>query len=275
MRLDTGRPVAALIIPFALLILLALMPQHAGAQTAGHIEGSLPPDGGFALVVWTGGSLESLIAVAHSRGCEAKAGWTTADGALVAYIHGAPAVVNADFFARFASGSIPPGTALVLDCSTETNVPSAASAPPPALSLDQQFGAATFDAINATRERAGRAPLNANQQLRSAAEKYVRTLIDTGRLHHGMDGQPWDRAQRENYPSATVGEVIASAATSEALDVPRETGVLVDTWLNSPPHRDIIMGTNIAFEDLGVGCATGHDSGGLNLVVCVAMTGQP
>jgi uncharacterized protein YkwD len=287
MQLIERRALAAAVV--AVVSLCALMPGSALAQTPGQIEGALPVGGGFALIVWTGGTPESLVAAAGAQGCNATAGWAAVDGALVGYIHGAPEFVNADFRARFPDGSIPAGTALVLVCSAPgpgapsplaiaASEPAVASLPPPApasLSLEQRFGAATFDAINAARVQAGLGPLNLNLQLRSAAEKYAQLLLDAGRLDHGLDGQPWDRAQREGYPSSIVGEVIASAANSEPLDVQRDTGVLMQVWLNSAPHRAILMSTEFAFADLGPGCATGRNPGGLNLVVCVAMTGQP
>lgn len=254
-------------------------------------RGGLPTGGGFALIVWGGGSPESLIDTAQSQGCAATSEWIAFDGKLIGYIHGAPDLVNNEFRGHFSGGSIPAGTALVLVCSAGGGPGSpaplaAAPAPPPpppptpppppaALSLDQQFGVTAFDAINNSRKAAGLPALNQNTQLRAAAEKYVHLLNTSGQLNHGLDGQPWDRAQREGYPSGVVGEVIASAATSEALNVPHDTNVLMQAWLNSPPHRSIIMGDEFAFSDLGVGCAVGRNSGGLNLVMCVAMMGVP
>src|SRR5690606_13106527 len=130
--------------------------------------------------------------------------------------------------------------------------PSPTTAP---MTLEQQFNAALFDAINGTRGAAGLTPLNYNAQLQAASEQYIHLLFSLGRLEHGLDGQPWDRAQRAGYPSPIVGEVLASVSTTEALDVHRDTGLLMQTWLNSPPHLDILLSVGFAFSDLGVGCA--------------------
>jgi uncharacterized protein YkwD len=282
MRLNAGLLVAAL--GFLIALALPSTDQHAAAETAGQIEGSIPASGGFAIVVWTGGGPESLIGAAAARGCPAAAAWIAVDGALVGYIHGAPEFVNAEFRGRFPDSPTSRGTALVLVCpaaGTGSAVPtllgpprpeSSSVSPPAPMSLEQQFGAAAFNGINAARQQAGLVPLNFNPELRRAAEKYAQLLVDAGQMSHSMDGLPWDRAQREGYPSGLVGEIIAWTSTSEALDVERETTALMKLWLNSPPHYEIIVG---AFIDLGVGCALGKDSGGLDLVMCVGMTGIP
>jgi uncharacterized protein YkwD len=35
---------------------------------------------------------------------------------------------------------------------------------------------------------------------------------------------------------------------------------IVDSWMNSPPHRAILLGRD--FRDMGIGIATGTPSGG-------------
>ncbi len=286
MRLPSARPLVALLL--LALIALAPAPAITYAQALGTIEGSLPSGGGFALIVWGGGSAGSLIDTARSQGCLATAGWIAIDGTLIGYIHGAPDLANADFRGRFPDGFLPPGTAVVLVCSASapgSPAPASPSAAPllvpaaivpsSATSLEQQFGAAIFDGISATRQAAGLAPLSSNALLTMAAEQYARFLFDTDQFGHEADGEPWDRAQRAGYPSAIVGEVIASIARSEALELQRDSGILVQTWIDSAPHYDIIMSAGFAFTDLGAGCAMGPYRDGMNMLLCVALTGQP
>jgi uncharacterized protein YkwD len=168
---------------------------------------------------------------------------------------------------------MPPSTALVLVCSGAV-APSQSSIVQIS-SLDRQFAEATFSGINGARSSNGRTTLVLDARLRSAAEKYAQLLFARGELGHAFDGQPWDRAQREGYPSQYVGEVLVSRGTSQALDVGRDAPQLIAGWMQSPPHRDIILGAQFLFTGLGVGCATGVDAAGLNAVVCVAMLGAP
>lgn len=302
MRLSSARPLVALF----LFIVIALAPAaSSSAQTAGTIEGSLPADGGFALIVWGGGSADLLIDTARAQGCLATTGWIAIDGTLIGYVHGAPDLVNSAFRGRFADGVLPPGTAVVLVCATSGPASSApVQAPPPptptppqtfepppvpssppaapavaapsaATSLEQQYGAAIFDGINATRQAGGLGPLSFNGSLTAAAEQYARLLFDTDQFSHNADGEAWDRAQRAGYPSAIVGEVLASVARTEEIEIARDSGILVQSWIDSAPHHAIIMGADFAFTELGTGCALGPYRDGMNMLLCVALTGQP
>lgn len=252
--------------------LLLGSPSQSAAQVPG-LSGEVVP-GGSSLVVWGGGPPGDLAGAAGQQGCVAASVWGTADGQFVVYVFGAPDIVNQAFLNLFAGGTIPGGTALVLACGAGAPSASSAATNTQPASLEQQFGTAVFNAINAARTSNGRAVLQPDGRLRSAAEQYVRLLLARGEIGHSFDGQPWDRAQRAGYPSSIVGEVVASRGTSEALDVTDDTAVLMQGWFNSQSHRDIILGRDFAFTDLGVGCATGRDRGGLNTVVCVAMAGQ-
>ncbi len=241
----------------------------------GKIEGQLPAGGGATLVIWGGGPPGALYEAAQSQGCRSPVFWITVDGQLLVYIDGAPELVNTDFTSQFEGGVLPSGIALIVICSQVGFGASGASAAPPPPSIEQQFATAASNGINGARQANGLPPLKFDSRLQAASESYAGLLIVHAQLSHTLDGQPWDRAQRAGYPSALVGEVIASRSTSEALDVPQDTAVLVQAWLNSPPHRKIIMGKDFAFIDVGVGCATGRDADGLNLVICVALTGMP
>src|SRR5690242_7528685 len=71
----------------------------AEAQTpAGQITGDVPPSG-FAIVLWSGGTPDALIAAASARGCNASVVWVTRGGGFAGYLRGAPAFVNQAFLA--------------------------------------------------------------------------------------------------------------------------------------------------------------------------------
>lgn len=98
----------------AVVVLAAGRPAHAQTPTE-QITGDLPAGGGYALVLWSGGTPEALLAAAASRGCAAGVAWVTAGGAFVGYVRGAPAFVNQAFLALYPGG-VMPATSVLLVC---------------------------------------------------------------------------------------------------------------------------------------------------------------
>ncbi len=105
----------------AALLLVALAP-HARAQVPqpdgpGRIVGgTIPSDGGFGLVIFTGGTYDRLVA---ASACPAPrvAFWVTQGGAFVVYVpHTNVGAVNAPFEAAFPNREIPPYTPFVGRC---------------------------------------------------------------------------------------------------------------------------------------------------------------
>jgi uncharacterized protein YkwD len=105
----------------------------------------------------------------------------------------------------------------------------------------------------------------------AAAQAYA-TLhfehADPFQLNHNLDGDLEDRLRRHGYYGA-AGEALAVG--------PVDAQTLLDVWLNSPPHRDIILGAQYA--DIGLGCYVGwhSDANGnrFQIALCVADLGQP
>lgn len=74
------------------------------------------PKAGFGLVVWAGGSTDSVVATAAEGGCSLRSIWANGDnGDLIGYLVGAPAFVNRAWNERFAEG-VPGSTPLILVC---------------------------------------------------------------------------------------------------------------------------------------------------------------
>lgn len=108
-----GRIVAPLLVVATLLI---TQHSNASAQAAGEIAGNVPQAGGFAIVVWGGGTADTLVTAATAKGCSPASVWITSEGQFVPYIVGAPSFVNTDFVGRWPNGSIPGGTPIIIVC---------------------------------------------------------------------------------------------------------------------------------------------------------------
>lgn len=93
------------------------------------LTGTVPTGGGFGLAVWGGGPIDRIPPAAGPLGCSVRAIWQTWNGEFVGYVYGAPGIVNATWSAKFADGSLPANTALILVCAPAVSAPPAASAP--------------------------------------------------------------------------------------------------------------------------------------------------
>lgn len=104
------------------------------------ISGSLPAAAGYGLVVWSGGSLESLATTAEAGGCLLRSVWAAdGEGSFIGYLFGAPDFVNKPWLDKIA-GDLPGGTAAIVVCggpskaaTIEKSITQAASAAPPVL----------------------------------------------------------------------------------------------------------------------------------------------
>ncbi len=162
---------------------LAIPAGPAAAQPApgpGDFAAALPASG-IALTIWGGGPAAELAAGAARRGCTLASAWATVGGALLGYLPGAPAFVNAPFVARFGAG-IAAGTPLVAVCR---------AAPPAAVAgAARAIGASDctlFPDDNAWATKIADAPLHPNS---SRYIGYILGLGGTGRLHPDFGANP-------------------------------------------------------------------------------------
>jgi uncharacterized protein YkwD len=122
--------------------------------------------------------------------------------------------------------------------------------------------------INQRRSANGLPALTPHGGLAAAAQRYATLHFGRGpyTLNHNLDGSPSDRANREGY-YGWIGEVLVTGS-------PSAQGLL-DVWMGSPPHRDILMGD---FVDMGVGCHegpyTGSDGNTFQIALCVGLVGR-
>ncbi len=75
----------------------------------------VPRRGGVAAAIWSGGHLEELIAVASEMGCTIRsiAANDAHSSSLVAFLPGAPSLVNKSFLAAYPEGALPLSAVLV------------------------------------------------------------------------------------------------------------------------------------------------------------------
>ena len=143
---------------------------------------------------------------------------------------------------------------------------------PPPGSLAQGLAGQLRDLINTERAAIGVAPLSEHGSLVAAAQHYAALhflTTDPFQLSHHLDGQLIDRLAKHGYAGAG-GEVLVTG--------PPDAPVLMDTWLNSPAHRDILLSAK--YVHLGVGCYQGPytNADGYTfdaVALCVADLGYP
>jgi uncharacterized protein YkwD len=111
--------------------------------------------------------------------------------------------------------------------------------------------------INTIRVQSGLKPMGTTRPLRVAAIRHSQDLVRRHYFAHvSPSGQTVsDRARRAGYVGERLGENIGWGSGSLATPA-----AIVQAWMNSPPHRRIILTPD--FRDVGVGIAQGAPSGG-------------
>ena len=126
-------------------------------------------------------------------------------------------------------------------------------------------------AINRQRRRHGLAPLSAQRQLRKAGGRYARDMVARHFFSHVSPGGPHDGrpAAEGGYISGgtfSIGEALGTGSGADA--TPART---VRAWMNSPPHRALLLSP--AFREVGIGVMPGSPFGGGGAATYVAEFG--
>ena len=121
-------------------------------------------------------------------------------------------------------------------------------------------------AVNAARRRAGLGELAAQGGLERAAMGHAQAMIDGEFFgHESPDGTtPRERASAAGYSARVLGEAIAYGQ--------RTGDDVVAAWLESPPHRRILLDRVVT--ECGIGVAVGREGRG-EKVVWVALVAAP
>jgi uncharacterized protein YkwD len=116
------------------------------------------------------------------------------------------------------------------------------------------FADQVIELVNTERTASGLQPLTTNELLRQAAQDYAQRMADLGFFSHTdpyTGQQPWDRAKAAGYSWSYIGENIAAGQRS-----PQE---VMNSWMNSPGHRENILSPNVT--EIGVGVYKGGSVG--------------
>src|SRR5438105_10497377 len=108
----------AIMVVFAVAAFVLNGTSAAHAQTSGDntgkiISGSIPPDGGFGIIVYGGGTFDQLVT---ASGCPVSrvVFWFTVNGNFVVLVPGTSnGAANAGAQAAFPSSTVPANTALI------------------------------------------------------------------------------------------------------------------------------------------------------------------
>jgi len=112
--------------------------------------------------------------------------------------------------------------------------------------------AAVIRELNEVRTTQGLEPLRSSPSLRSAARGHSRSMLDDGFFSHdSADGTAFSERIRRYYTNRgwrtwSVGEALLA---SQGIDI--DAAGIVKAWLQSPPHREIILSPT--FHEAGIG----------------------
>ena len=117
------------------------------------------------------------------------------------------------------------------------------------ITTDRVTTTALVDAMNRQRAAYGLGPLRPNGKLSLAANDRVADMFDQHYFDHvsPQGTSPFVWVTRRGYPYRSVGENLAVGYTT--------ADRIVTGWMNSPPHRQNILGR--AFNEIGIAVAPG------------------
>jgi uncharacterized protein YkwD len=141
---------------------------------------------------------------------------------------------------------------LVASATVLVGVPMAASQSEAQIERRTALEGAVIRELNRVRARQGLRPLRAAPSLRKAARAHSEAMLEYGFFgHDSLDGTDFGQRIRRHYTDRgwtrwSVGEALLSSQTSHI-----DAREVVVAWLESPPHREIILSP--AWRDAGIG----------------------
>jgi len=128
----------------------------------------------------------------------------------------------------------------------------ASSSPAAKVERRATLEAAVVREMNRVREAHGLEPLTVSSSLRTAARDHSRSMLESGFFSHdSVDGTAFSDRIRRHYSNRgwrfwSVGEALL-ASRAQTIDAQQ----VVEDWLESPPHREIILSKT--WKDAGIG----------------------
>jgi uncharacterized protein YkwD len=151
--------------------------------------------------------------------------------------------------------------------------PTAAPGPSAKVERRTSLEGAVVRALNRSRVAQGLQPLRSSPSLRAAARGHSRAMLAYGFFgHDSEDGTAFSERIRRYYTNRgwrtwSVGEALLA---SQGMSI--DANAIVDAWLASPPHKEIIMSPT--FRDAGIGAlyapTAPREFGGAETVVVTA-----
>ncbi len=153
------------------------------------------------------------------------------------------------------------GAIVVLLATLLVVAPAAAPAQSAAAKVERRAAleAAVVRALNRVRADAGLKPLRSSPSLRAAARGHSEAMLEIGFFsHESADGTAFSERIRRHYTNRgwrywTVGEALLASGGKTA-----QPDAIVEAWLDSPPHRAIILSPT--WRDAGVGALYASDA---------------
>jgi uncharacterized protein YkwD len=114
------------------------------------------------------------------------------------------------------------------------------------LTTARQLGNPVLRLINAQRRKRGLRPLKLSQQLANAAISHARSMGKHGFFSHtSYDGTAPCTRIRRYFHGSVCGETLVWRAPDLS------AGQAVQMWMNSPPHREILLSSSVTEVGLG------------------------
>ncbi|MDW5594465.1 CAP domain-containing protein [Conexibacter stalactiti] len=129
----------------------------------------------------------------------------------------------------------------------------AVTTPPTAAAAAAGFGPAVLAELNRIRASSGLPKVGIDRRMSRTATAHSRDMARRGYFGHGSWGS---RVARASGSASAVGEVLGWLPRNTPRSEARE---IVRGWLNSPPHRQVLLDGQ--FRRIGIGRARGSLSG--------------
>jgi uncharacterized protein YkwD len=114
--------------------------------------------------------------------------------------------------------------------------------------------------LNEQRRQAGVGPLDSNKKLQRAAQNHTDHMDGSNCFDHECPGEA-DLSQRLEGVDYLIGSLVRWICGENIAWGPDKLGTpkaIVQSWMNSPPHRSTLL--NGSFDDVGIGFAPGTPS---------------
>ena len=106
--------------------------------------------------------------------------------------------------------------------------------------------------LNRVRADRGLRPLRAAPRLRTAARAHTNAMLDFGFFgHESVDGTTFGERIKRYYSSRGFRSWSVGEALLASPDRKTAASSIVEAWMNSPPHREILLSPS--WRDVGIG----------------------